>query len=305
MPVRSCKLAVAVLLTVVISACGSGGGGHANTEKQIVVASSDFSESQILAEIYGQSLEVNGFAVSRRHGIGSREVYMPALLDHKVDLVADYIGNLLRYFEPETTATTLGDIEKQLRTALPAELSVLTPAPAVDSDTLTVTAETAKRWNLRTIADLVPYETEVKIAAPPEFQTRPQGLPGLKAKYGLDIEPENFVAISDGGGPATIKALRDGTVTAANIFSSLPAIPQNNFVVLEDPNHNFPASNIVPLVNTQKKSDVLTSVLDAVSAKLTSAGLVGLNTAVAGKTGASPEAAARKWLKDNGLGEPL
>jgi len=109
--------------------------------------------------------------------------------------------------------------------------------------------EDAKKWNLKTIADLAAHSPDVKFGAPSEFQTRTEGLPGLKAKYGLDIAPNNFVAISDGGGPATVRALIDGTVTAADIFSTSPAIPQNKLVVLEDPKNNFLAANVVPLVS--------------------------------------------------------
>ena len=81
------------------------------------------------------------------------------------------------------------------------------------------------------------------------------GLVGLKDKYGLDIAPANFVAISDGGGPATVEALADNTVTAANIFSTSPAIAQNKLVVLEDPKNDFLAANVVPLVASQKMSE--------------------------------------------------
>jgi osmoprotectant transport system substrate-binding protein len=134
---------------------------------------------------------------------------------------------------------------------------------------------------------------------------RTEGLPGLKAKYGLDVAPANFVAISDGGGPATVGALVDGTVTAANIFSTSPAIRENNLVVLEDPKNNFLAANVVPLVASQKKSDELKTVLDAVSAKLTTEGLIELNTAVSGNQGVDPDEAARKWIQDNGFDHPL
>ncbi|PRC59680.1 glycine/betaine ABC transporter substrate-binding protein, partial [Mycobacterium sp. ITM-2017-0098] len=85
--------------------------------------------------------------------------------------------------------------------------------------TLAVSEQTAQRWNLKTIADLATHSAEVKVGAPSEFQTRQTGLGGLKEKYGLDIAPANFVAISDGGGPATVQALTGGTITAANIFS--------------------------------------------------------------------------------------
>ncbi|PRC53196.1 glycine/betaine ABC transporter substrate-binding protein, partial [Mycobacterium sp. ITM-2017-0098] len=84
-----------------------------------------------------------------------------------------------------------------------------------------------------------------------EFQTRQTGLVGLKEKYGLDIAPANFVAISDGGGPATVQALTGCTITAANIFSTSPAIEQSNLVVLEDPKNAFLAANVVPLVASQ------------------------------------------------------
>lgn len=301
-------LVCAAIFAVGLSGCGSsdraGEDSHSGTES-IVVASSDFIESKILAEIYGQALETNGFTVERRHGIGSREVYLPALLNQSIDLVPDYIGNLLHYFDHNTSATTLDAIELELREKLPAELVLLKPSPAIDTDTVTVTADTAKRWNLRTIADLVPHAAEVRFAAPPEFRTRPHGLPGLKKKYGLEIKPENFVSISDGGGPATVKALIEGTVTAADIFSTVPAIAQNNLVVLKDPNHVFLANNVVPLMNANKKSDKAAAVLDGVSAKLTTVGLIGLNTLVSGNSGVHPDEAARKWLKDNGLDTPL
>ena len=172
-------------------------------------------------------------------------------------------------------------------------------------DTVTVTEATAQKWNLKTIADLAPHSAEVKFGAPSEFLNRTEGLPGLKENYGLDITPNNFVAISDGGGPATVRALTDGTVTAANIFSTSPAIPQNNLVVLEDPKNNFPAANVVPLVNSQKKSDQLKTVLDAVSAKLTTEGLTQLNTEVSGNEGIDPDEAARNWVQANGFDKPL
>ena len=102
-----------------------------------------------------------------------------------------------------------------------------------------------------------------------------------------------------------MRALVEGRVNAANIFSTSPLIPQNHLVVLEDPEHNFLAGNIVPLVNSQKKSDLLNGVLDAVSAKLTSAGVAALNAAVAGNGGIDPGQAARNWLWDNGFNHPL
>ncbi|TGD90062.1 ABC transporter substrate-binding protein [Mycolicibacterium sp. CH28] len=293
----------------VVGACGSsnplGGGSTSGDLKTLVVGSADFPESKIIGEIYAQALEANGFTVGRQFGIGSRETYIPAVRDHSVDLVPEYTGNLLQYFDPKTTVTTPDQVELALNRALPGDLSILTPSPANDTDTVAVSQATAQKWNLKTIGDLAAHSAEVKFGAPSEFQTRAEGLPGLKAKYGLDITGDNFVSISDGGGPATVRALVDGTVTAADIFSTSPAIPQNNLVVLEDPKNNFLAANVVPLVSSQKKSDELKKVLDAVSAKLSTEALIELNAAVSGNSGVDPDQAARKWIHDNGFDQPI
>jgi osmoprotectant transport system substrate-binding protein len=305
MRTRRWSWAVAVVLAVLLAGCGSSnplGGGPASADlMSIVVGSADFPESKIIAEIYAQALEANGFTIRRQFGIGSRETYIPAVKDHSIDLIPEYTGNLLQYFDPKTTATSPDAVVLALLRVLPGDLSILTPSPAADTDTVAVTRATATKWNLKTIGDLAAHSAEVKFGAPSEFLNRTEGLPGLKKNYGLDIIPKNFVAISDGGGPATVRALVDGTVTAADIFSTSPAIPQNDLVALEDPKNNFLAANIVPLVSSQKMSDPIKTVLDAVSAKLTTEDLIALNTAVSGNAGVDPDEAARKWVADHGF----
>ncbi|UHJ58265.1 ABC transporter substrate-binding protein [Mycolicibacterium fortuitum] len=308
-PYRKTLAFLAILLAVLLSGCGSanplGGGPISGDLKTVTVGSADFPESKILAEIYAQALEANDFQIRRQFGIGSRETYVPAVQDHSIDLIPEYTGNLLQYFDAEATATTPDEVLIALFKALPGDLSILSPSPAEDKDTLAVTAATAQRWNLKTIADLAAHSAEVKVGAPSEFQTRQTGLVGLKARYGLDIAPANFVAISDGGGPATVQALNSGAVTAANIFSTSPAIVQHHLVPLGDPENVFLAANVVPLVASQKMSNELKTVLDAVSAKLTTEALIELNTAVEGNAGVDPDEAAGKWIKDNGFDQPV
>ncbi|MFG1935372.1 ABC transporter substrate-binding protein [Mycobacterium sp. NPDC048908] len=300
---------LAAVLTVITAGCGSsnplGGGEISGDLKSIKVGSADFTESKIIAEIYAQALEANGFTVGRQFGIGSRETYIPAVQDHSIDLIPEYTGNLLQYFDKETPATTPDAVLLALLKALPGDLSILYPSPAEDKDTLAVTEATAQKWNLKSIADLATHSPEVKVGGPSEFQTRVTGLVGLKDKYGLDISPANFVAISDGGGPATVQALTSGAITAADIFSTSPAIEQHRLVVLEDPKNVFLAANVVPLVASQKMSNELKTVLDAVSAKLTTEGLIQLNTAVEGNKGVDPDEAAAQWIRDNGFDKPV
>lgn len=303
---------LAVLLTTLLAVtvgCGSanplGGSPLSGDLKSLVVGSADFPESKIIAEIYAQALEANGFTIARQFGIGSRETYIPAIRDHSIDLIPEYTGALLTFLNPTSRATAPSDVELALHRALPGDLAILNSAPASDTDTVTVTEETAQRWNLTSIADLVPFAAEVKFGAPSEFLNRPQGLPGLKARYGLEIRDENFVAISDGGGPATVKALTGKVVTAANIFSTSPAILANDLVVLTDPRHAFLPGNVVPLLSSQKNSADLKKILDAVSAKLTTKDLAELNAAVSGNSGVDPDEAARQWLREKAFDKPI
>ena len=96
MRVATVASAVCVAATCLIAACSNPDPLSAETRsvKSIVVGSGDFPESEIIAEIYAQALQTNGFDVGRRPGIGSRETYVPALKDHSIDLVPEYIGNL-------------------------------------------------------------------------------------------------------------------------------------------------------------------------------------------------------------------
>ncbi|WP_422749992.1 glycine betaine ABC transporter substrate-binding protein [Mycobacterium sp. WMMD1722] len=306
---RARSAVLLMICAVTLAACGSsnplGGGEISGDLKSIKVGSADFTESKIIAEIYAQALEANGFDITRQFGIGSRETYIPAVQDHSIDLIPEYTGNLLQYFDKDTEVTTPDAVLLGLLKELPGDLSILYPSPAEDKDTVAVSEQTAQRWNLKSIADLAQHSPEVKFGGPSEFLNRTEGLPGLKATYGLDIPPSNFVAISDGGGPATVRALTDGTVTAANIFSTSPAIEENNLVVLEDPKNNFLAANVVPLVASQKMSNDLKTVLDAVSAKLTTEALIEMNSAVEGNRGVDPDEAAGKWISDNGFDQPI
>lgn len=305
---RRLGVGLIALLSLSLAACGGdpldSGGSNADGDT-VVVGSANFPESETVGFVYAEALRANGFDVQTKMNIGTREVYVPALRDGSLTLIPDYTGNLLEYLDPASTASTAADIDAALPAALAPDLAITTPAPAEDKDAVVVTRETAEKWNLTSIADLAAHSAEVTFAAPAEFQERSVGLPGLRENYGLDISAANFVPIGDGGGPATVKALTSGQVTAANIFTTSPAIEANDLVVLADPKSNFPAQNVVPLLRASAKTDRLTQILDAVSAKLTTEELVGLNDAVSGDSKTEPQVAAKQWVARQGLDTPV
>lgn len=297
------KLSAAVLATAVgfsLTACGgdptdSGAESDAGT---ITIGSAAFPESEILAEIYAQALQAKGIKVEKKLNIGAREAYIPALTDGEIDLIPEYSGNLLAYFDKKATATTSSDVEEALETALPKGLEVLDAAEAEDKDSLNVTAKFAADNNLKTIGDLKDVD-DLSLAANPEFKERAYGIPGLEKVYG--ITGIKFVPISDGGGPATLKALLDNKVQVADIYSTTPSILENKLVTLEDPESLIAAQNVVPLISVDKAKGEIKPTLERVQGLLTTADLLELNARNQGKDKVSPATLAKEWLSEKGL----
>src|SRR5262249_51351451 len=143
------RLLVAALATAVLGAIAGCGGGSTSpldtgnaspsaaasgASGPIVIGSANFPESVLLAEIYAGALKAKGVQVSTKLNIGSREVYIPALQDGSIDLLPEYTGVLLQYFDKTATAVSPDDVYAALQKALPATLQVLDKSSAEDKD---------------------------------------------------------------------------------------------------------------------------------------------------------------------------
>ena len=279
-------------------AASSSAGGDTAASSSITIGSAAFPESEIIAELYAQALEDQGVKVERQMQIGAREVYVPALENGEIDLVPEYTGNLLSYFNPDSTETEPTAIVDALPDALPDGTEVLEPSKAEDKDSLNVTADLAKENNLSTIGDLKNLDG-FSLAANPEFAERSYGIPGLEKIYNLT--GIDFVAINDGGGPATVQALIDGKVQVADIYSTTPAIKENNFVTLEDPENMIAAQQVIALVRSEAATDDVKAVVNKVSQELTTEDLLAMNGRSSGDEKASASAIAKDWLAEKGI----
>jgi len=266
-------------------------GGDTGDSSTIVIGSQAYYSNEIIAEIYAQALEAGGFTVERNFNIGQRDAYMPALEDGEIDLFPEYTGNLLQYFEPDTTATTSDDVYAALQEALPDGLTVLDQSSATDQDSYNVTAAFAEENGLTSIADLAGIDGLV-LGGAPELEERPYGPSGLEEVYGVTV---SFQATAD----TTVDELVAGNIQIANVYSADPRIKTEDLVTLEDPKGLFLASNVVPVVNADI-ADEIADVINAVSAALTPEGLVALNVEST-EDERSPEDIAADWLADNGL----
>jgi osmoprotectant transport system substrate-binding protein len=306
------KRTLAVLagaMALVVTACGGGGdplagssGGSAAqppaAAETIRVGSANFPESRVLAEIYAQALTAHGVTVERQFGIGSRELYFPALKDGSIDLIPEYSGNLLQEVNPQTTATAADAVYAELQQHLPPNLTVLEQSAAEDKDAVVVTAETAQKYNARSIADLAPNCGQLVFGGPPEFTERPYGLPGLERIYNCKFS--DFRSL-DAGGPTTVAALADGTIQAADLFTTDPTIADRGWVALEDPQNNFAAQRVLPLINSQKATDGVRQTLNGISAALTTESLIEMNRKLNDAANNTVESVATEWLQQNNL----
>ncbi len=293
--------ATALGVAAALTGCSSGdplssGSSASSDSKTIVIGSQQYYSNEIIAELYAQVLEKDGFTVQRNFNIGQREVYIPQLEKGAIDVMPEYSGNLLQYFDKESTAKSADQIDEGLKKALPKGLRVLDEAEATDQDSYTVTKQFSEENDVTSLADLKNVSEKLTVGANSEFQTRPYGPDGLKSVYGVDVD---FTAIEDSGGALTVKALKDGTVQLADIYSADPSIKANDFVSLKDPENLILPQNVIPVVS-DKVDEKAADAIDEVNEKLTTDKLIELNEkSVTDKEKASQ--IAKQFLQDEGL----
>lgn len=257
----------------------------------IIVGSQAYYSNEIVAEIYAQALEAQGYTVERNFQIGQREAYLPALEAGEVQLFPEYTGNLLQYYSPDTQATQTDEVYAELQSALPDNLVALALSPATDQDSYNVTAEFAEANGLVEIGDLAGISPLV-LGGAPELEERPYGPTGLAETYGVTVE---FNAT----GEVTLEALIAGEVQVANIYTGNPKIAELGLVTLADPEGLFLASNLVPIASADV-ADAIAPIINPISEAMTPAQLVAMNLQSTADEMSAADIAA-EWLASNGF----
>jgi osmoprotectant transport system substrate-binding protein len=267
-----------------------------------VVASFNFPESELLAAIYGLAIRHAGIPVRLRLNLGPRELVGPALQQGLIDLVPEYLGTALTSVEPQPkiSMSDPAAVRAALARALAVwDIRVLTPARAQDQNGMAVTRATAERLHLRTVSDLRRAAGGLILGGPPECPVRPYCLPGLRSVYGLRFA--RFLPLDTE--QQRVSALQDGVVNVAVLFTTDGNLAGGNMVLLGDARHLQPAENIVPVVRARDMARYgkrLAAAVNAVSAKLTSTGLLFLDWRVE-VAGNGVLAEARAWLERHGI----
>jgi osmoprotectant transport system substrate-binding protein len=294
------RVAGATLLALALVAAACGSGDDAADGPAITVSSFNFNESTIMAEIYAQALEAEGYTVERNLNLGNREVVQPALQSGEIDLVPEYVGSLAGFLELTATADSEATWSAAKAALEENGATLLDYSPAQDKNGYVVTAETAAEYGLSTVSDLAPVAGDLVFGGPPECPERDFCLPGLESVYGLTFG--EFRAL-DAAGPLTVAALDSGDIDVGVLFTTQGIIAENGWVLLDDDQGLNPAENIVPAVNQEivdAYGDDFVELLNSISAAIDTAGITALNSR-ADIGGEDPALIATDWLTDNGF----
>jgi osmoprotectant transport system substrate-binding protein len=345
----------ASVLVLVLSACSAGGGstptpgstGTANStpaasgagaaKPTIKIGSDGFYEAKLMAEIYAQALEANGYTVDRSGiGMGARAVSAPALSSGQIDLKPEYIGSGLAFYaktdpscggasgsasgsaagsaaampadcvpsgDAQTNMTNLQNLLKNVG----GGITVLNFTPAVDTNAFVVRPDTASQYNLSKMSDTAAVQDKIKWGLATDCATNPLcGAPGgaLQTAYGITPTTiQNATKLSACDQPM-VDALSKKTIDIGELCSTQPDIAQNGWVLLQDDKHTQPADDIAPLVRDDYLAKVdaasFEQILNDVDAKMDTNTLTGLNAKI-NFDKEDVAAVAKAWLQANGF----
>jgi len=250
----------------------------------IKIGSDNFYESKLVGEIYAQVLEASGYTVERKFGLGSRQQRIPVMDAGQIDLVPEYVGSGLGFYDQKKITSDGQKNADALQAAIKSKgLTVLGISPGQDTNAFAVRPDSATSMNLSKMSDLAAVQDQLKWGLPSDCDTNPLCAGALKT-YGINYPPKQRTALGACDVPMAT-ALQGKAIDVAEFCSTQPAIAQFGFIVLADDKATQPAENIAPIVRDDYLAKVdaaaFKALLDAASAKLTTEELTKMGVEVA------------------------
>jgi osmoprotectant transport system substrate-binding protein len=298
------RLWTVAAIALALAGCGSDSQPAASkatsARPAVTLGTKNFTEQFVLGQLYKQALEAKGFRVTLKNNIGASEIIDRALTGGRIDMYPEYTGVIVSEIAkakraPKSAGTTYA---RARAFESGRGFDVLAKSPGQDVDVNAVRPAYAKRFGLRTNADLKrvgPF----RYGGPAENRSRFQGAVGLRRVYGL----HNLHYV-----PTPIEnrysALLSGKVDAIAVFTTEWQLTEKRkYKLLGDPKGLFGFQNIVPVVKKgilAREGPAFASTLNAVTATLTNDALRNMNRAV-DRDGEKPADVAARFLDAHGL----
>jgi osmoprotectant transport system substrate-binding protein len=300
--------ALALTLAVGLAACGSKkktsstgapSGQPGKGKPPVKLGTKDFTEEFILGQLYKQALEAKGFTVSFKNSVGSSEVIDKALTSGQIDAYPEYTGVVVSTLAHQTKRPSSAADAYKVAKAFQEKrgFTLLDPTPFFDADSLAVKPAYAQKNGLRQVGDL----TKVKhftYGAPPTSKTRFEGVIGMKQVYKLNNFTFKPLAIG-----LQYKALDNGDVQTATVFTTDGQLQGNKYTELSDPKNVFGFQNVAPVFSKKvlaNEGQAFNQTVNATSALLSTEAMRRMNAAVV-LDKQDPAAVASAFLKANNL----
>jgi osmoprotectant transport system permease protein len=236
---RFSKILTLLLACIVLPSCSSA--------DRIVIGSKNFTEQVILGELLAQQVEAKtGLRVDRRLNLGGTLICHQAIVAGQIDAYVEYTGTGLTAILKEPVSADSGAVYEKVKTAYRNDYGIEWTEPLGFNNTfaIIVRKDDAKRLNLRTISDAVPYTSGWTAGFGYEFLEREDGYRGLAKTYGLRFP--TAPRVMDLG--LTYKAVADRQVDLIAGNSTDGLIDALGLAVLEDDQHYFPPYDAAPLL---------------------------------------------------------
>ncbi len=215
--------------------------------KPIVVASKNFNESYLLAELLAQMLESEGYAVERRFGLGGTLVCYEALVNREVDVYVEYTGTVSQaILKNPTKRPQIAVLNQELEAV---GLQMLDSLGFNNTYAVALKKQTATARNLKTVSDLAQHP-DLAFAFSLEFLNREDGWPGLKATYGFAVDP---IGIEHG---LAYQAIDAGKIDITDAYSTDGDLERYGLTTLIDDEGYFPQYFAAPLLRADLPDDV-------------------------------------------------
>ncbi len=258
--------------SLVLSLVGCGG-----SKESIRVGSKNFTENEILAELYALALEDAGYKVERHFDISSSAVHT-SITNEEIDLYPEYTGtayvSILKHTDVPSSDKIYQTSKEEYNTKY--QLTLLDNSTANDSQAIAVTSTISKKYNRKTISDLQNNASKIRFASQGEFDKRSDGLVGLEKVYGKF----NFKSSKIYDNSLKYTILDNNKADAIPAYSTEGQLSSDKYVLLEDDKNFWPAYNVVPVVRNEVVTDDLKEAINKIQKKITTEDLQALNAKV-------------------------
>ena len=238
---------IAVALGILGALAYQSGGDDEDT---IVIASKQFSEQYILAQLIGSQLEAAGYNVEYRDGLGSAVVHS-AVASGSIDISVDYTGTIWTNEMKRTDQVGRDQMYEEIKAWDMRENGVLVLGRLgfENAYAFAMRADRAAELGVTSLEDLVPVAPQLTVGGDPEFFERPEWI-AVRDAYGMRFgETRNF-------SPTFMyNALRSGEADVISAYTSDGRIAADRLVVLEDPREALPSYDAMLMLSPEVADD--------------------------------------------------